>query len=266
MSSKQPIPLQQQAKRSNLAKYINIVRELAIADFRLKYHDSALGYVWSMMNPLMMFVVYYFVFTKIFPSSIQDFPLFLLSGIISYTFFQDTTFSAMNSIYGKSGILKKVYFPRSIIVFSSSLTSIISYSINLVVLFVLVFVLKGFSPLVLLMPLPIICLILFSMGVAFVLAVLYAFFRDIAQIWNVVVLALFFLSPIIFNVETLPEPIATYVYFNPLSRIFVLIRHYLLYNYFDLRFLLMTILYSSISFVAGYFIFKRFEQRFAELF
>src|SRR6267378_3584328 len=116
-------------KVGNLAKYVNIVRELAVADFRLKYHDSALGYVWSMLNPMFMFAVYYFVFTKIFPSNIQNFPLFLLAGVISYAFFQDCTFSAMNALAGKAGIMKKIYFPRSIIVFASSLTCTLTFLI-----------------------------------------------------------------------------------------------------------------------------------------
>lgn len=245
---------------------MNIIRELAIADFRLKYHDSALGYIWSMLNPMLMFAVYYFVFTHIFKSDIPEYPLFLLAGIISYAFFQDCTFSAMNSLAAKSGIMKKIYFPRTLIIFASSSTCVLSYLINLLVLFMLVFVVKGFTPLVLLTPVPVLCLILFSTGISFLLATLYAYFRDMGQIWGVMVLVIFWLSPIVFNVETLPEPISTLVYFNPLTRIFVLIRHYLLYNYFDLRFLVMTVLYSSFSFGAGYFIFRRFQDRLSELF
>jgi ABC-type polysaccharide/polyol phosphate export permease len=111
---------------SNLAKYVNIVRELAVADFRLKYHDSALGYLWSMLNPLLMFGVYYFVFTRVFKSTVQDYPIFLLIGIFNYAFFQDCTFSAMNSLSGKSSLMKKIYFPRAIIVFASSSTCIFS--------------------------------------------------------------------------------------------------------------------------------------------
>ena len=222
--------------KTNIAKYFNIVRELAVADFRLKYHDSALGYIWSMLNPMMMFGIYYFVFTQIFKSAIQDYPLFLLSGIISYSFFQDCTFSAMSALGGKSGIMKKIYFPRIIIVLASTLTCMFSYGINLVVLFILVFVVKGFTPLMLLTPIPVLCLLFFSLGVAFILATLYAYFRDMGQIWGVLVLVIFWVSPIVFNVETLPAPLSTIVYFNPLTRIFVLIRHYLIYNYFDLRF------------------------------
>ena len=244
----------------------NIVRELAVADFRLKYHDSALGYLWSMLNPMLMFAVYYFVFTKIFKSTIPDYPLFLLSGIISYAFFQDVTFSGMSSLGSKSGIMKKIYFPRSIIIFASSATCILSYAINLAVLLVLVLIMKGVTPLVLLIPIPVVCLVMFSMGVSFLLATLYAYFRDMGQIWGVLVLVIFWLSPIVFNVETLPAPISTFVYFNPLTRIFVLIRHYLIYNYFDVRFLIMTILYSSLSLGVGYAIFKRHQEKLAELF
>ncbi len=250
----------------SFARYFNIVRELAIADFRLKYHDSALGYIWSMLNPILMFGIYYFVFTTIFKSTIEGYPLFLLSGIISYTFFQDCTFSAMNSLASKAGIMKKIYFPRAIIIFASSLTCVFSYLINMLLLFVLVLITRGFSPLVLLTPIPAFCLVLFSMGVAFFLATLYSYFRDMGQIWNVLVLVLFWVSPVVFNVEALPEPISSIVYFNPLTRIFVLIRHYFIYNYFDLRFLLMTIVYSTAAFAFGYLVFRRHQDKLPELF
>ncbi len=252
--------------RGATGKYLNIVRELAIADFRLKYHDSALGYIWSMPNPMFMFAVYYFVFTKIFTSTIPHYPLFLLSGIISYAFFQDCTFSAMAALAGKAGIMKKIYFPKWIIVIASSATCVISFLINLAILLILVYAVQGFGPLVPLTVIPILCLVVFSIGVSFMLAVLYAYFRDMSQIWGVLVLAIFWLSPIVFNVETLPEPISTIVYFNPLTRIFVLIRHYLLYNYFDLRFVLMTIFYSSLSFAVGFMIFRKHQDKLPELF
>lgn len=250
----------------NFRKYLTIVRELAIADFRLKYHDSALGYVWSMLNPLMMFGVYYFVFHYIFKSSIQNFPLFLLIGVINFAFFQDCTFSGMMSLGAKAGIIKKIYFPRSIVVFTAATTSVISYLVNSSVIFSLVFLTKGFTPLVLLTIIPAICLLLCSIGISFLLTTLYAFFRDMGQIWNVLIMALFWMSPVAYNAETLPAPISTIVYFNPLSRIFVLMRHYLLYNYFDGRFLLMTVIYSVLVFIAGILVFRKYENIIPELF
>lgn len=255
-----------QTKTNNVAKYYNIVREMAIADFRLKYHDSALGYIWTMLNPLLMFGVYYFVFTKIFPSKIPDYPLFLLIGIFTYAFFQDCTFSAMNALAGKAGIMKKIYFPKTIIIIASSSTCTLSYIINLSALFGLIVFVKGVPSLVFLLPIPILCMIIFSTGIGFFLGALYAYFRDMAQIWAVLVLVLFWLSPIVFNVETLPEQISTLVYLNPMTRILGLMRHYLLYDYFDLRLLLMTIFYSILSLLIGYFVFRKHQHKLSELF
>ena len=108
--------------------------------------------------------------------------------------------------------------------------------------------------------------------IAFVAAIvltwlsLYAYFRDMGQIWAVIVLALFWLTPIVFDVEALPGAISNLVYFNPLTRIMGLMRHYLIYSYFDLRFLLMTILYSVLSFVVGYLVFRRHSEKLAEMF
>ncbi|MFI5251104.1 MAG: ABC transporter permease [Bacteroidota bacterium] len=247
-------------------QYYNIIRELAIADFRLKYHDSALGYVWSMLNPLLMFGVYYYVFTTIFHSTIPSYPIFLLAGIISYAFFQDCTFSGMVALGSKAGIMKKIYFPKTILIFAASTTSILSYVINLFVLFAITFIGRGFTPLVFLTPIPVFCLILFSIGISFIMATMYAYFRDMGQIWNVLVLVIFWLSPVVYNVDNLPQSISKLVYFNPLTRIFVLLRHYLLYNYFDLRFLLMTIIYSVLTYLIGYVIFRKYQDSLAELF
>lgn len=264
----QPIPASASRWNNSVPtkRYVNIIREFAISDFRLKYHDSVLGYFWSMLNPLLMFGVYYFVFTKIFHNPIPYYPIFLLTGIVSYAFFQDCTFSGMVALGSKAGIMKKIYFPKSIIIFAASSTSVFSFLINLCVLFLITFIVKGFSPLVLLTPLPILCLIMFSIGVSFLLATMYSYFRDMGQIWNVLVLMIFWVSPVVFNVENLPPSISTIVYFNPLTRIFVLLRHYLLYNYFDARFLIMTLLYSGLTFFAGYFVFRRYQDHLPELF
>ncbi len=248
----------------NLSRYVNIVRELAVADFRLKYHDSALGYLWSMLNPVLMFGVFYFVFTYVFFVGIPDYALYLIIGIVTYNFFQDCTFSAMNAIGGKAPIIKKIYFPRYLIILASSTTSLFSLVVNVSVVLVFVFLARGIPTLFPLILIPLLSLILFSIGVSFLLATLYVYFRDMGQIWGVLVLALFWLTPVVYDITALPESTQTIVYFNPLTRIFVMLRHYLLYDYFDLRFLVMSMLYSTISFVVGLYVFRKFQDKFAE--
>jgi ABC-type polysaccharide/polyol phosphate export permease len=245
-------------------KSFDIVREFSIADFRLRYHDSLLGYLWFLLSPALMFGVYYFVFTSVINIRIPDFALYLILGIVSYNFFQDCTYSGMYSLAAKAHIIKKVYFPRYLIILASSTTAIFSLLVNLTIILVAVLLTRGLPPLIFLVPIPVICLLFFSTGVGFVLAALYAQFRDLGQIWGVLVLAIFWLTPVVYDVSSLPEQTQILVFLNPLARIFMLFRHYLLYDFFELQFLLITIVSSFAAFVIGLLIFLRVQDRLAE--
>lgn len=253
-----------QSLGSRLVRYWDIVREFAVADFRLRYHDSLLGYLWFLLSPVLMFGVYYFVFTEVIYIGIPDYALYLILGIISYNFFQDCTFSAMYSLSAKAPIIKKIYFPRHLIIFASSMTGVFSLLVNFGIILFVVFITRGLPPLLWLIPIPFVCLLLFSTGVAFLLAALYVRFRDLSHIWGVLVLAIFWLTPVVYNVTALPESTQIIVFLNPLARIFMLFRHYLLYDFFNLQFLLITVASSVIAFVIGFVVFRKFQDSFAE--
>lgn len=242
------------------------MREFAVADSRLRYHNSALGYLWFLLSPALMFGVYYFVFTEVIYVGIPDYALYLIIGIVSYNFFQDCTFSAMYSLAAKAPIIKKIYFPRYLVIFASTTTAIFSFAVNLGIVLFVVFLVRGFPPLFPLVIAPFLCLILFSAGTGFLLATLYVHFRDLGQIWNVLVVAIFWLTPVVYDVTALPEPTQIVVFLNPLARIFMLFRHYLLYDFFDLRFLAITVLSSLVLFAVGFLLFKKHQNRIAEYF
>jgi ABC-type polysaccharide/polyol phosphate export permease len=250
--------------QSKAARYRDIVREFAVADFRLRYHDSLLGYFWFLLSPALMFGVYYFVFTEVIYIGIPDYALYLILGIISYNFFQDCTFSAMYSLNAKASIIKKIYFPRYLIIFASSTTAIFSLFVNLGIVLIAVFISRGLPTLLWLIPIPLLCLLLFSTGAGFVLATLYVRFRDLSQIWGVLAVIIFWLTPVVYSVTALPESTQIIVFLNPLARIFMLFRHYLLYDFFDLRFLLITIFSSLVLFLGGFWLFVKSQDRFAE--
>jgi ABC-type polysaccharide/polyol phosphate export permease len=107
-------------------------------------------------------------------------------------------------------------------------------------------------------------LLLFSTGAGFILATLYVRFRDLSQIWGVLVVIIFWLTPVVYSVTSLPESTQIVVFLNPLARIFMLFRHYLLYDFFDLRFLLITIFSSLVLFLGGFWLFVKSQDRFAE--
>ena len=255
-------------KRSGFSKRMarnwDIVREFAIADFRLRYHDSMLGYLWFLLSPAMMFAVYYFVFTQVMYTGIPNYALYLIIGIVSYNFFQDCTFSAMYSLNAKASIIKKIYFSRYLIVFASTVTAIFSFIMNLGLVLAFVLIARGIPPLLWLAPVAFVCLVLFSTGVGFLLSALYVRFHDLNQIWNVLVLAIFWLTPVVYNVQALPESIQIIMFMNPLARVLMLFRHYMLYDFFDWRFFIITIIACVLVFAIGFLVFRKYQDSFAE--
>jgi ABC-type polysaccharide/polyol phosphate export permease len=250
--------------RARVSRNWDIVREFAIADFRLRYHDSMLGYLWFLLSPALMFGVYYFVFTEVMYISIPNYALYLILGIISYNFFQDCTFSAMYSLNAKASIIKKIYFPRYLIVFASTVTALFSFIMNLGIVLLFVFIARGIPPLFWLTPIAFLCLAFFSTGVGLLLAALYVRFHDLNQIWNVLVVAIFWLTPVVYNVHALPESTQIIMFLNPLARILMLFRHYMLYDFFEWRFLTITVVSCLATFAIGFAVFRKYQDSFAE--
>jgi ABC-type polysaccharide/polyol phosphate export permease len=196
--------------------------------------------------------------------SIPNYALYLILGIICYNFFQDCTFSAMYSLMAKAPIIKKIYFPRYLIIFASTVTGVFSLLVNLFIVLVVVLITEGVPPLLWLVPIPFICLVLFSTGVGLILAALYVKFRDLSQIWNVLALAIFWLTPVVYSVSLLPESTQIIMFINPLARIFMMFRHYLLYDLYDTQFLVLTVVSSLVMFAVGFLVFRRFQDTIAE--
>jgi ABC-type polysaccharide/polyol phosphate export permease len=252
-------------KTSNWRKYYNIVRELAIVDFRKKYQDSTLGYFWSMLNPLLRFGVYHFVFSYLFVTKLHKFTLYVLTGVFFYNFFQDVTGSAINAIRSRARLTKTVYFPRYLIIFASSYTAVISFAINTLLIILIVIIFDHISWLQLYSILPFFLLVLFGTGIGLILSILYVHFRDITEIWSVLILVGFWLTPIMYDPKYVPKPLATVALLNPVGRILVLLRAYLVYdNVPSFAFLSSTTLLCIGIFIFGIWIFKKYEHRIPE--
>lgn len=246
-------------------KYFNIVREIALIDFRLKYHDSALGYFWSLLNPIAQFVVLHFVFSYLFVTQVPKFTFYLLSGIVFWSFFYDSTLSSLNAIYAKSSLTKRIYFPRNLIVFSSTLTALISFCINTIILWIVVILFDHFSINQFLIIIPLISIIFFSMGVAFVISTLYIYFKDTIQIWLVCLNVGFWLTPIVYNALDAPLPLKMVALFNPLGRILIMLRSFLVFDDFpSLSLIVSTFLFSFLFFIFGFFLFNKHSAKIVE--
>ncbi|MGF3555284.1 MAG: ABC transporter permease [Thermoplasmatota archaeon] len=251
-----------------ILRNLALVWEITINDFKLKYRGSIIGYLWSLLNPFLMLLTLYFVFRIVVRIEIENYPLFLLLGIILWNFFSSTTTTSIDSINQKSSLFKKISFSKSTIVFSSVLLSIINLLFNLTVLFgfLLFFRIKiSFS--ILLFTIPLLELIFFSIGISFYLIIFYAKFRDVFHIWSFLLLIGFWLSPIFYSPSRIPLEFRRFYMLNPIARIITDSRNILLYGYIpDLKQMLITFIFCFAVFVFGYYFFKRNSQVLNEAF
>jgi ABC-2 type transport system permease protein len=204
---------------------------LAWTDLKVRFFDSALGYLWSLMRPLLFFGVLYAVFSEIvrIGSGIQYYPAVLLSGIVLYTFFSESTNDAVQSVLKHEALVRKVAFPRLVIPLSGTLIAGFNLLMNLLAaLFFMV--LSGVVPRASWLELPALLALLMALalGVSMLLSVLYVRFRDIDPIWQVVTQALFYATPILYPVEVIAArypKLAQLAMWNPLAAIIQQFRH-----------------------------------------
>jgi ABC-2 type transport system permease protein len=261
------------AVATNRYKYLELVRELALTGFKLKYHGSFFGYLWSLMKPLFLFLVLYFVFNYVFKlgKAIPNYPVYLLIGITMWGFFAETTSICMGSIVGSGDLIRKVYFPRIVIPLATSLTSFITLLLNLVVVFGFMAVLKVPVHLDLLyLPLILIEYYIFVLGVSFFLAAIFVKFRDVGPIWEVFCQALFYGTPIIYALNTIPPRLVKVMMINPLAQIIQASRAAILPTEVTTSgqilgaYSVIPFLIVALTYVLGYFVFKNMTAKFAE--
>lgn len=181
-----------------------LLHELVKTDFKLRYQGSAIGYTWSLLKPIMLFAIMYVVFVNFlkFGQGIQHFAVALLLGIVMWTFFIEATSQGMYAIVTRGDLIRKIKFPKYIIIISSTISALINLVLNLVVVFIfMLFDRVDFGWSALLFPLSIAALYLLALSLAFLLSAMYVKYRDIAPIWEVVTQALFYGTPIIYPLQ-----------------------------------------------------------------
>lgn len=220
------------------AKYrysVILLRELVRTDFKIKYQDSALGYIWSVLKPLFIFVILYAVFIRVLRvgANIEHWPVALLTGIVLWQFFTDVTSGSLKSIVSNGSLLRKIKFPRYIIIVSHTVSALITLAINSVVI-VLFAIINGVTvgwEILLVIPL-LLQLFVFALGVAFFLSAVYVKFRDIQYIWDVISQGLFYGSAIIYPVSLIAsigggvgDIITKIALANPIAQVIQDVRH-----------------------------------------
>lgn len=185
-----------------------LLTELVRTDFKLRYQGSALGYAWSLLRPLMMFAILYVVFVKFLRigGDVPHYPIYLLLGIVLWSFFVEMTTQSLSSIVARGDLIRKIRIPRWMIIISTSVSTLINLSINLFVVFVFMLV-NGtdVSRAAIFFPIILLEIYVLSLGVSLFLSAAFVKYRDISHIWDVVIQGLFYLVPILYPLSLIPQ-------------------------------------------------------------
>ncbi len=259
----------------SLFSYKELLLNFAKKELKVKYKNSVLGFLWSLLNPILMMLVFTFIFTRIFRFPDIDSPsIFFLAGLLPWNFFNASVVGATTSIVGNSSLIKKVYFPRELLPISIILANLVNFALELIVFvgFILIFALfvnprlmdfyKYFPYLLLLIPI----LFVFTLGLSLLVAALNVYFRDIQHMVGILLMVLFYSTPIIYPMTMVPGGTIGFIYsLNPMTTIVSSFKNALFWlTNPSLNFMLYSTASAIVMFIFGYFIFLRLEPEFAE--
>jgi lipopolysaccharide transport system permease protein len=247
--------------------YSELVKNLVLKDLKLKYRDSVLGFLWSLANPLLLILVYSFVFGHLFRGGPPNLVYFLMVGILPWNFFAQSLMMSTGSIIDNGNLIRKVALPMEVFPVATVIFNLAQYLLALIVFFPMALLFFrvsvawswiAFVPILLLH-------ILFTVGMCFIVSTVTVFYRDIRHFTEILVMLIFWLTPIIYDIHTVPDSLRTVLYMNPLSY-FIMAYQDVLYRNVFLAFdrLMVLLILTFLSLVLGYSLFLICKVRFAE--
>ena len=249
----------------NLRNYWTMIWELAFSDFRLRDQGTILGFLWTLLYPLLFFCVLYTIFAD-WMKQIQDFPLYMLIGMVQWNFFSGATSASILAVMRYSNFVKSIAFPKECIVVASVLAVLFSHLLELLMLIIFCGFIKGFVSINILFLIPILILTVYlTIGISLLLALIGVYFLDMTRIWSLAMTMGFFLTPIFYSLDMLSAFKRGVILLNPMTHIIDASRTILLDGKFpELQGLLYTFIVATIFFVVGYVLFKKYEGYFVE--
>jgi lipopolysaccharide transport system permease protein len=244
----------------------SLIMPFAMTDLRRRYRNSALGFLWSVLEPLLLLSVLVVVFTNLYRNSIPHFVIFLLLNIILWQFFTRGTQMGVNCILNRGRAVSKIYFPREILPISSSLASFLMLLIEFVVFIAFILVFQFIpSPTIVLLPVAVALEFILVLGISFALSALNVYYRDIQHMWAIISYAGFFLTPIFYTLDRFPHAIKSLILLNPMAQIIEMAHNSVLYDSLPtVSNLSYTVIFCVSTLGLGLLIFRKLEGRLAE--
>ena len=251
-------------KMEGFRRFTPLLRELVVRDIKVRYRHSALGLVWTVLNPLLMMVVITIVFSTLFKQNIPNFPIYYLSGSLIFAFNSESTTTALNSIISNASLIKKVYIPKYLFPLSNVLSGLVNLGFSLIAMFIVMLITDApFHATLLLLPIPIFYTFLFSVGLGILLSAVTVFLRDIAHFYGVFILAWTYFTPIFYPVDILPDFALRLMQFNPMFHYVNFMRELVIYGTFPgITENLICMAMSVLMLFAGFWVFYKKQDHF----
>ncbi len=250
---------------SELVKYREFLKNLVVKDLKVRYKRSSLGFLWTMLNPLLMMLILAVVFSTIMRFDVKDFAIFLLCGLLPWNFFAQSVSMSNMSILNNAGLIRKVYVPRVVFPLSNVCSNLVNFVLALIPLFILIPILSPDKLFLsaFFLPVSMIIIFFFTAGMSLIFSTLNVFFRDMSHIVDVLFQAWFYLTPIIYPMKLIPEKYIIYFELNPMFYIIRCFRAPL----FDgeipgMRPLMISGAAAGVTFLFGWWLFHKYENKF----
>ena len=249
-----------------LYQYRELLKTNVKKEIRGKYKGSWLGVLWTFLNPLLQLLVYSFVFPYILRVEVEHYTIFMMVALVPWTYFTTAIQIGSSSVIGEAGIIKKVYFPREIIPISVVISALVNFLITCIIMFLFILISGvGFTPYVLLFPVIVLIQTIFTLGFTFILSAITVYVQDIAHFVSIVIMLMFYATPIVYNGELLPAKFQWIITLNPMAQVINAYRDILFYHKTpDYNGIAILGLISLVILFVGYEIFKKLKRNFVE--
>ena len=247
----------------SLYQHSDLIWYLVLRDLRVRYRRSTLGLLWTMLQPLMMMLVLYVVFSHVFRFDVYRYPVYVLAGILFWNYFQQSIVASMNSLRGNAGILQKLPVPKAVFPVASVLSGVVNLCLALVpLLAILIATGQSLEPALLFLPVSIILAAMFTLGAGLLLSPLAVFFSDVVELVGVVLMLLMYLTPIFYPLSIVPERFRWLVRYNPIRSVLEVFRDPIYYGKIPpLPHVTVTIVIALLALLFGAIAFRKSSDR-----
>ncbi|MCX7910904.1 MAG: ABC transporter permease [Endomicrobia bacterium] len=252
--------------KRNYQYLVDLITELAKKELKVRYKNSFLGYLWSILSPLTSAVVFFVAFKIVIKLKIENYVLFLISGLFCWQWFTNSLLGSANLFLNNANLIKKVSFPRDTLVYSMVINDMVHFILSFPVIFLFMGLYRqNFSYYLFLLPIAIILQFFFVSGMSLIISSINLFFRDLERLVVVFTNLLFYATPIIYSEEMVPLKYKIILSLNPMANFVILYRDLLLSNRVQINILMLCFIYSIGFFYLGYNIYKNLQWKFAEI-